>query len=85
MRTNNKDVFVTSYAKDDAVLLVIGNWLSEPMKVNLEIDWEKLGLTKNDVHVRIPEIAGYQEEGSLLIDHPFQVDAKGVKLIWISR
>ncbi|MGV8135386.1 MAG: glycoside hydrolase domain-containing protein [Mangrovibacterium sp.] len=84
VRTNNNHVFVTSYVKDDAALLVIGNWLSEPVKVNLEIDWEKLGLKEREVHVRIPEIAGYQEEGSLQINNPVSVEAKGVKLIWIS-
>lgn len=81
----NKQVFVTSYVKDDAALLVIGNWLSEPVHVNLEIDWEKLGLKKDNVQVRIPEIAAYQEEGSLRPDRPVLVDAKGVKFIWIAR
>jgi len=84
VRTNNKHVFVTSYVKDDAALLVIGNWLSKPVNVTLEIDWEKLGLKKHGVHVGVPEIAGYQEEGYLQINSPVPVDAKGVKFIWIS-
>lgn len=85
VKTDNMKVKATVYIKDNKVLIVLGSWLSEPVSVNLEIDWEALGLRKSNVEMLVPGIDNYQGKGSQRIDDAIPVDAKGVKFLIITE
>ncbi len=83
--TDKKNVFVTSYIKQDKVLLAIGSWVDEPVEVNLNIDWERLGLSPTGVNIEAPGIKDYQEDRLFKINEPIPIAAKGDLLLVISK
>ncbi|MCK5456149.1 MAG: hypothetical protein KAI45_03415, partial [Melioribacteraceae bacterium] len=85
VKTDIEKVKATAYVKDKKTLIVLGSWLSEPVNVHLEIDWEALGLRKSNVEIQIPKIDNYQEKEFQYIDDAIPVDAKGVKFLIISE
>ncbi len=85
VKTDNDKVKATAYVKDNEVLIVLGSWLTEPVIVNLDIDWEALGLRKSKVEIQIPKVNNYQEKGFQRIDDAIPLDAKGVKFLIVSE
>jgi hypothetical protein len=85
VKTDNAQVYATSYIKDDKVLLVLGNWLNETVSVNLDIDWEMLGFKKGQAAFSVPGIQNYQKSESLNPGEPVSIDAGDVKFIVISK
>jgi hypothetical protein len=85
VKTNNKNVYATTYIKNDKALIVLGNWLNESIKINLNIDWDLLGLQKNSITSLVPEIQNYQDKTFIKIDEPIDIDSKGVKFIIVSK
>ena len=83
--TDIEKVKATAYVKDKKTLIVLGSWLSEPVNVHLEIDWEALGLRKGEVEIEIPKVDNYQEKGFQRIDDAVPIDAKGVKFLIITE
>ena len=51
----------TIYLHPDKVLIAIGSWSNENQSARLNIDWDKLGFTKEEAILRSPEIAELQE------------------------
>lgn len=85
VKTDNEKVYATTYLKNDKILIVLGNWLSEPVKVNLEPNWNSLGLQKNNVTTFFPAIQNYQDEKPHNINDSIEIEAKGVKFLIISK
>ena len=83
--TDNENVFVTSYIKKDKILLAIGSWVDKPVETNLNIDWERLGLSPTGVNIEAPEIKDYQEKRSFKVNEPIQITAKGDLQLVISK
>jgi hypothetical protein len=59
--TNNSEVLTTVYKKPGAAMIAVASWAKEDTKVNLNIDWQKLGIDPSKVKITIPAIPGYQE------------------------
>jgi hypothetical protein len=83
--TNNSKVYATCYQKDDKVLIVLGSWVSEPVNVNLQINWDLLNLKENKIISYFPNIQNYQEYSTYRLKDPIKMEAKGVKFIIISK
>ena len=82
---DQKNVYATTYLKEGKVLIAIGNWTNEPVKVKMNIDWVRLNLKPGDVKIIAPEIENYQIEKSFKVDEPIPVDPKGDCLLIISK
>lgn len=61
VRTDNKDVLATVYAKSGKALISIASWAKEPVKVKLEIDWNALGIDSRKATLIAPAIPGFQD------------------------
>lgn len=61
VKTSDEAVKVTVYKKNGKILLSIGNYSDETKRVNLHIDWKKLGMEKDKTEMVIPEIPTFQE------------------------
>jgi hypothetical protein len=82
---DQKKVYATTYLKEGKVLIAIGNWTNEPVKVKMNIDWIRLNLKPGDVKIIAPEIENYQKERYFKVDELIPVDPKGDCLLIISK
>ena len=82
IKTDNNNVKTTIYRHNDKVLIVIGSWSNNNEEVELNIDWDKLGMDKNTVKLISPDIAGLQDFNVLDVNKPIPVSKNnGVILI----
>jgi len=82
---DQKNVFATTYVRDGKTLISIGSWINEPVKVKMNVDWNRIGLKSSEVKIIAPEIQGYQKERSFKADDSFPIEAKGDLLLIISK
>ena len=82
IKTTNSNVKTTIYRHNDKVLIVIGSWSNNNEEVELNIDWDKLGMDKNRVKLISPDIEGLQSFNVLDVNKPIPVsENNGVILI----
>lgn len=67
--SGNKDVLASAYMKKDKVMIAMGNWTDKEQKINLEIDWQKLGIESTKAKIEIPEIKNLQLGGVADLKH----------------
>ncbi|GGA99781.1 hypothetical protein GCM10011511_23880 [Puia dinghuensis] len=60
VRTGNPAIPATVYQKPGAVLVALASWAAEDTTVNLEIDWQRLGIDKTHAIIEAPAIAHFQ-------------------------
>jgi hypothetical protein len=61
VHTGNKHVLASVYAKEDKVMIAMGNWTKTKQNIRLKMDWAKLGMDPDQVSIEIPEIEGLQQ------------------------
>ncbi|MCG6191435.1 glycoside hydrolase domain-containing protein [Maribellus maritimus] len=83
--TNQKNVYATTYIFHYKVLVAIGSWVDEPVEVNLNIDWERLGLSPDGVTIEAPEIKDYQNKRLFKVNGSIPIAAKRDLLLVISK
>ncbi|MEO8450571.1 MAG: glycoside hydrolase domain-containing protein [Gemmatimonadota bacterium] len=82
VRTDRADVLATAYVKPDRVLIALASWAPENVAVKLVIDWRALGLDRNRVILRAPEMRGLQAARTVAVDAEIPVaPGKGSVLI----
>jgi hypothetical protein len=62
VHTGRKDVLATVYQGQGKAVIAVASWSSKPEKVQLTIDWAKLGLDEGKAEATIHEINGFQNE-----------------------
>ncbi len=85
VRTGRAKVLATVYQRNDKVLIALGSWEKEPVKVRLKIDWDLLGLDKNNVKISAPIIEDFQPGHIFLPEELIPVDPKKGWLIIIEK
>ena len=85
VKTGLDEVYATSFLKGDSILVAIGNWRSEPVDVNLFIDWKRLQMKPAQVKILAPEMDNYQKEHIFRPGDPVPVDAKSDILLIIKK
>ena len=83
--TNYKDVYATAYIKKSKTLVAIGNWDDKPVKVRLNINWERLNLNSSKIKIIAPAIEGYQKRRIFSAGELFPVPSKGDLILEISE
>ena len=74
IKTANSNIKSTIYKHNDKVLIVIGSWSDKDEEVELNIDWNKLGMDKNTVKLISPNIEGLQNYNSFEIDKTIPIN-----------
>lgn len=62
VKSDNKEIKVTVYERKDSLLIAYASWAKNEVGVNLRIDWNKIGMTKDQVQITAPEIENFQLE-----------------------
>jgi hypothetical protein len=62
VRTDNKDILATVYAKSGKVLVALASWAKESVDCQLQIDWKALGMDQDKTKIYAPAISGFQEQ-----------------------
>ena len=82
VKTGRPDVLATVYKKPGKTMIAIASWAAGPARIDLEIDWEALGLNPEMVNMEIPEVKDFQEKGMMVPGETFQIPAgKGYLII----
>jgi hypothetical protein len=82
VKTDNAKVLVTVYKKQGKSMIALASWAENDVKVNLTIDWNKLGLNAGKVKITAPAIDKFQSAGSYANGKEIPVE-KGKGLILI--
>lgn len=53
---------VTVYKKTDRLMIAIANWYEEKKDIWLNVDWQMIGMNRNECVFRAPHIRDFQEE-----------------------
>jgi hypothetical protein len=67
VKTGNKDILASAYVKEKEVMIALGNWTDREHKIELAINWEKIGMDPATANIEIPEIEALQQ-GSVDVD-----------------
>jgi hypothetical protein len=63
VKTNSDNTYATAYVnKGNKTLISVATWAESDDKINLKIDWEKLGLDPANAELFAPAIDGFQPE-----------------------
>lgn len=66
VKSNNDDVKVTVYKKDDKIMIAYASWASNDVRMRLDVDWKALGMDPADASAFYPEIDGFQgQQGNI--------------------
>jgi hypothetical protein len=86
VKSDHKDILVTTYSKKDKVLISLASWAKEKTDCRLLIDWRALGLKPAKAQLVAPLIEEFQESAVFGIDDPIPVEpGKGWLLILSKR
>ncbi len=82
VKTNHKNIKTTAYLKEDKVLIAIGSWSDKDEYVTLNIDWNKLGLNKDNMKMYSPAVDFMQEAQAFTIGQKVKIPkADGLILV----
>jgi len=85
VHTSDPNVLATVYQKQDQVMVALGSWADKPVKIQLKINWDQLGLDKNHVKISAPLINDYQSPHVFLPEELIPVNPKKGWLIIIEK
>lgn len=63
VKTDSSKVLATVYKKQGKAMIAIASWAENDVKVNLIIDWNKLGLQESKAKIYAPAIDKFQNSG----------------------
>ena len=61
VKTSNDKVIATVYKKKGSALIAIASWAAEDTNVQLQINWDKLGIDPSKAVITAPAITNFQE------------------------
>ncbi len=74
--TNNEKAKATVYQKKGETLIALGNWEPTDLKVELNIDWKKLGIDPAKATIYGPAIDKFQPEVHFKVGEPILIPGK---------
>ena len=72
VKPTDEKVKATVYKKGNALLVAVASWADDDVDVYLDIDWKALGMKPAPL-MRIPAIAGYQDEQTVSVKKPLTI------------
>lgn len=84
--TDNSNIKATVFIKPAQTLISIASWAPELVYINLNINWEYLGLSRRDTIIVSPKIESFQPARIFEVDESIPVEqGKGWLLILGSK
>ncbi len=74
VKTDHKDILVTTYTKKDRILISLASWAKEKIECRLMIDWKVLDLDPSKARLYAKEIAGFQQSAEFDLDEAIAVE-----------
>lgn len=82
VKTDNDKVLATIYKKKGKILVSIASWANDEVYVQLNIDWEKLGIDPTKVTITAPGVKNFQPARTFQLNEKIPVEkGKGWLLI----
>ncbi|MES1220910.1 MAG: glycoside hydrolase domain-containing protein [Bacteroidota bacterium] len=82
VKTSNEKVLATVYKKDKAALVSIASWADDKAMIQLDIDWNKLGINPAKATITAPGIKNFQTAATYRASDIFPVEkGKGLLLV----
>ncbi len=82
IKTDNEDVPVTIYKKDNSVLISLASWAKTDVNIHLKINWKALGINASTATIVAPAVDKFQPAQTFKIDDAIPVQPnKGWLLI----
>ncbi|AQT69021.1 hypothetical protein STSP2_02200 [Anaerohalosphaera lusitana] len=75
VRTSRPDVAVSAFVKEGETMIALASWADEDVKVQLQIDWDELGLDKDRSKLYAKTIEGFQPQKVFRPDEAITVPA----------
>lgn len=80
--TNHPDIKTTAYVKEGKLLVSVASWAKGTVNIKLNIDWDAVGLDKNNVKMKAPKIENFQPEQQFSMTDEISIEpTKGWLLI----
>lgn len=83
--TNVEKVKGTAYVKDGKTLIALGNFSDKEHTIQMNIDWDQIGLNPKEVVLYFPQIKDFQKENQAKIDNSIKIAARKGFLIEIRK
>jgi hypothetical protein len=74
IHTDQENVLATSYVKDDKTLVVLASWADEALDCQLQIDWDKLGLSAENAKLYLAEVETLQTAQELFPTETIKIE-----------
>jgi hypothetical protein len=82
VRTTNTQVLATVYKKKGAALVSLASWAPENVTVQLQVDWNKLGIDSSRMTISAPAVKNFQPARTFTANEPIPVEkGKGWLLV----
>jgi hypothetical protein len=82
VKTDNKDVLATAYARVGKALAALASWARDDVDIRLSIDWKLLGLHPAKAILTAPEVRDLQPSARFKPEDPIPIQkGKGWLLI----
>jgi hypothetical protein len=82
VKTDHKDILVTTYVKKGKVLISLASWATENAECRLAIDWKALSMNPLKVQLLAPSITDFQGSAQFSPDDVIPVEkGKGWLLV----
>lgn len=85
IKTDNQDVKVTVYERNDSLLIAYASWAKDEVSMALNIDWNKTGMMPDDVQITMPSVDGLQAGRKHIDLKDMKVPAGGGGIILITK
>ena len=81
VQTNHEKVLATVYKREKSALIALASWAEKEAKVNLKIDWNKIGLKPDEIEIKMPRIENFQAGGKIKLSDSFTIKPEKGRII----
>ena len=74
VKTDNKNVLATVYKKKGEALIALASWADTTTNVQLQFDWQALGINPSKATIQAPAITNFQPMRSFKYGEPIPVE-----------
>ncbi len=74
--TNDPEVLSTAYLKPDKIMISVGNFSDSEKKIQLNIDWDRAGITNRPSGFNAPYIKHFQKENRWSLNQAIELDPR---------
>lgn len=82
VKTGRSDILATVYKKKGKSLVALASWAKQTVSIQLDVDWDSLGIDRQEAKITVPEMGNFQSANSFRPGQSIPVPpAKGYLLV----